>query len=58
MATLPPSSNIEEEEWDHHKNLIISLYLGTGHEDSGGQIKGKTLSEVAESMRGYGFNAR
>ncbi|RYC59839.1 hypothetical protein CHU98_g6367 [Xylaria longipes] len=63
MVTFPPSSNIGEEEWDRHKNLIISLYLGTDHEDregsdvDEGQIKGKTLSEVAESMRGYGFNA-
>ncbi|KAI0435918.1 ankyrin [Xylaria telfairii] len=57
MATLHPSSNMEEEEWDRHKSLIISLYLGMDNEESGGQIKGKTLSEVAEFMRGYGFNA-
>ncbi|KAI1753212.1 ankyrin [Xylaria castorea] len=63
MATFPLSSKIREEEWDHHKSLIISLYLGTDHEESEGvevgegQITGKTLDEVAESMRGYGFNA-
>ncbi|KAI0544847.1 ankyrin [Xylaria curta] len=62
MATFPPSK-IREEEWDRHKNRIITLYLGTNFEDSEGgevgegQVKGKTLDEVAESMRGYGFNA-
>ncbi|KAI0452291.1 ankyrin [Xylaria acuta] len=63
MAAFPPSYKIGEEEWDLHQNLIISLYLGKDHEESESlgagedQIKGKTLDEVAESMRGYGFNA-
>ncbi|TRX96114.1 hypothetical protein FHL15_002838 [Xylaria flabelliformis] len=63
MATFPPSSKITEEEWDRNKSLIIALYLGTDHKEiecveaSEGQVKGKTLDEVAKSMKGYGFNA-
>ncbi|KAI0865890.1 ankyrin [Xylaria cubensis] len=63
MATFPSSSKITEEEWDRNKNLIIALYLGIDHEEiecveaSEGQVKGKTLDEVARSMRGYGFDA-
>jgi hypothetical protein len=65
MAALPQSSDIKEEEWDRYKDVITSLYLGVSHGESErvqegeSQMKGKTLSKLAESMRVmHGFAAR
>ncbi|KAF2967671.1 hypothetical protein GQX73_g5908 [Xylaria multiplex] len=64
MAALPPPSRITEEEWDHYKEIIISLFLGTGydegqyHEEGDSQASGQTLDELAASMRlVHGFTA-
>ncbi|KAI8625014.1 ankyrin [Xylariaceae sp. FL1651] len=64
MAALLQPSKIREEEWDRHKDAIISLYLGIGYEESEQveasvkERKGKTLDELAESMRQlHGFTA-
>ncbi|KAI3325678.1 ankyrin [Xylariaceae sp. AK1471] len=64
MAALLQPSSITEEEWDCYKDVIISLYLGHSDreservEEGKGEIKGKTLPELAESMRVmHGFTA-
>lgn len=65
MAELPPVSKIDESEWERHKELISSLYLGTNQDENQhskedeDQIKGQTLDKLAESMRVmHGFTAR
>ena len=61
MAAPPSSSRITEEEWDRHKPLILSIYLGTRHGvgDGDGQTEGQTLQQLAASMKEiHGFNAR
>ncbi|KAI0405171.1 ankyrin [Xylaria palmicola] len=63
MAALIPSSNTDEAEWNHHKDLIISLYLGAsqGERDRArehdGLAGGQTLDELVASMKTYGFVA-
>ncbi|KAJ2982173.1 hypothetical protein NUW58_g4377 [Xylaria curta] len=63
MATLPPTTKIEEEEWDRHKDTIISLYLGTSHGEGICDIEGEnwsrgmTLGELVESMKRRGLTA-
>ncbi|KAI1428309.1 ankyrin [Xylaria sp. FL1777] len=64
MPTLSQPSKITEEEWERHKNVIISLYLGTARNESEpipegeAQSKGLTLKDLTQSMREvYGFTA-
>ncbi|KAI0535181.1 hypothetical protein GGR58DRAFT_504575 [Xylaria digitata] len=60
MAALPPPSGTTEEEWDHYKETILSLYLGTGYDEGQrhGESNSQTLYKLAESMRlNHGFTA-
>ncbi|KAI0867601.1 ankyrin [Hypoxylon argillaceum] len=64
MEELLSVSRIDEDEWDRHKEVIISLYLGTSQdqtqrtEEGEDHTKGQTLKKLAESMRVmHGFNA-